>query len=198
MSKFRMTSGLCLVLLFAVTTSCQDKPTLSHVPLTEEQASVYRAFLEKFSFLHVTNLANATAPFDFKGFPEGKPCLQGLELENVFTAMRTAHTFDSEFVRGTDLKLVNPLDQARLLEEKESHRGSQNGESNKHIQKMDPNLSFHVLSEIVFDTKHDFAVLKHLIFCGQSCVTGETLVVEKVNDKWLVSSRRPCAMFVGN
>src|SRR5438132_549307 len=114
MSNARRTSALCLVLLlFAFVTSCQDKPTLSHVPLTEEQVSVYRAFLEKFSFLHVTNIASVTVPFDFKGFPESRPCLDGMELENVSEAMRTAHTFGSAFVRGTELKLVNPLDQTK-------------------------------------------------------------------------------------
>jgi len=197
-SKFRRTSALCLVLLFAVATSCQDKPTLSHVPLTEEQMSVYRAFLEKFSFLHVTNLANITVPFDFEGFPESKPCLEGMELENVSAAMRTAHLFGADSVGGTDLKLVNPLDQAKLFEGQESVSSGQKGESSKDKKNADSNLRILVFSEIVFDKEHHFAVLKHLMICGQRCATGETLVMEKVNDKWVVSSRRPCAMFVSN
>ena len=124
--------------------------------------------------------------------------MAGMQLENVFEAMRTAHTFGSDFVRGTELRLVNPLDQAKLFEEKESLSSGQTRGASKDIPKMDSNLSFYVLSEIVFDTKHHFAVLKHLEICGQICVTGGTLVMEKVNDKWVVSSRRPCAMSIGN
>ena len=98
--------------------------------------------------------------------------------------MRTAHTFASNFVQGTDLRLVNPLNQEKLFLGKQL--------------RTDAKLSFQVLLEIVFDTKHHYAVLKHLVICGQKCVTGETLVMDRVGDKWVVSSRRPCAMFVGN
>jgi len=55
-----------------------------------------------------------------------------------------------------------------------------------------------VLSEIAFDAKHQFAVLKHLLVCGQHCVSGATLVMEKAEGKWTTSSRRPCAMFSGD
>ena len=183
------------VSLVAVGSACHGKPTLSHEPLSDERAAVYHAFLGKFSFLHVTNLATVTVPFDFKGFPENRPCLQGMELENVSGAMRTAHTFGSDFVRGTDMKLVNPLDQAKLFEGKKPISNAQREDATKDL---DSKLSFHVLSEIVFDTRHHFAVLKHLVICGQKCVSGETLVMERVSDKWVVSSRRPCAMFIGN
>lgn len=99
--------------------------------------------------------------------------------------MRTAHTFDREFVRGTNLKLVDPLKQTKLFEEKEFRPSTQNEESSKNVRQMDTNLSFHVPSEIVFDTKHQFAVLKRLSVCGKKCVSGETLVMEKIDDNGL-------------
>lgn len=65
--------------------------------------------------------------------------------------------------------------------------------------KVTKDKSYYVaLSEIAFDTKHQFAVLKYLFVCGQRCVSGATLVMEKMDGKWAVNSRRPCAMFASN
>jgi hypothetical protein len=58
-------------------------------------------------------------------------------------------------------------------------------------------LNFLVLSEIAFDKKHQFAVVKYLLMCGEHCASGVTLVMEKVDGKWTESSRRPCALLIG-
>ena len=176
----------------------QDKPVLSHSPLSEDQLSVYRGFLDKFSSLHFRNLANLTVPFDFKGFPEGRPCLRGIELENVSEPLRTAHTFGPEITKGLDLRLVDPLEQGKLLQQRDASSGNQKGKLAEDGQKTSTELNFLVLSEIAFDTRHQFAVLKYLVVCGQHCLIGATLVMERVEGKWTTSSRRPCAMFVGN
>jgi hypothetical protein len=176
----------------------QDKPVLSRSPLSEEQLSVYSGFLDKFSLLHFRNLASVTVPFDFKGFPEGRPCLRGIELENLSEALRTAHTFGSEITKGRDLRLVDPLEQGKLLQQRDASSSNQKEKLTGEDQKTGFELNFLVLSEIAFDTKHQFAVLKYLFVCGQRCVSGTTLVMEKVDGKWTASSRRPCAMFVGD
>ncbi len=72
-----------------------------------------------------------------------------MQLENVSGVMRTAHTFASNLVQGTDLKLVNPLNQGKLFVGKQPHSNHQIGETSKD---MVAKLSFHELSEIVFDT----------------------------------------------
>lgn len=176
----------------------QDKPVVSRSPLSEEQLSVYRGFLDKFSFLHFRNLASVTIPFDFKGFPEGRPCLRGIELENLSESLRTAHTFGPEITKGRDLRLVDPLEQGKLLQQRDASSGTQKEKLTAQDQEIGSELNFLVLSEIAFDTKHQFAVLKYLLVCGQHCVSGTTLVMEKVDGKWTASSRRPCAMFVGD
>jgi hypothetical protein len=38
--------------------------------------------------------------------------------------------------------------------------------------------------------------LKYLFVCGPHCASGATLVPEKANSEWTVSSRRPCAIFL--
>ena len=175
----------------------QDKPVLSRSPLSEEQLSVYRGFLNKFSFLHFRNLSSVTVPFDFKGFPDSRPCLDGIELENVAESLRTAHRFEPEIAEGRELKLVNPLEQSKLLQQRDASPNIQRERMTPEAQHSGPELNFLVLSEIVFDKKHQFAVLKYLLVCGEHCATGQTLVMEKVDGKWTASSRRPCAMLVG-
>jgi hypothetical protein len=176
----------------------QDKPIVTSSPLSEEQLSVYRGFLDKFSFLHFRNLANFTVPFDFKGFPDGRPCLRGIELESHSEALRTAHRLGPEITKGRDVRLVNPLEQGKLFQQRDASSGKRKEKLTEDAVKTSSDLDYLVLSELVFDTKHQFAVVKYLSVCGQHCVSGGTLVMEKVDGKWAVSSRRPCAMFVGD
>lgn len=183
----RATVSTCAVIVLACLCWSQDKMVVSGTPLTEEQLSVYRGFLNKFSFLHFKNLAKLTVPLDFKGFPEGRPCLHGIELGNLSDSLRTTRALGPQITQGTDLKLVDPEREASPDDRKEKNVQSTNSESD-----------YLVLSEIAFDTKHQFAVLKYLLVCGQHCVSGATLVMEKMDGTWAVSPRRPCALFVGN
>jgi hypothetical protein len=157
----------------ALTLGCwsQDKPVLQLSRLSEDQVEVYRAFLDRFSSLHFRNLASQTIPFDFEGFPEGRPCLNGIKLDNPSESLRTPHTLGPEITKGKELRLIYP---------------PQHSSSSQYV----------ALSEIAFDTSRQFAVLKYLFVCGQHCLSGATLVMEKMHGKWSVSSRRPCAMFV--
>jgi hypothetical protein len=75
--------------------------------------------------------------------------------------------------------LVDPIEQTK---KQTTHSGN--------------DLNFLVLSEIVFDVKHQFALLKYLVVCGHHCDSGATLIMEKIDGHWAASSRRPCAMFV--
>jgi hypothetical protein len=175
----------------------QEKPVASPSPLSEDQLNVYRGFLEKFP-LRYRNLSRITVPFDFEGFPDGRPCLSGLELENVSESLRTTHTLGRQITRGMDLRLVDAVEQEKLLWQQAASSGNQKEASNEDGQKANSDLNFLMLSEIVFSTKHQFALLKYLAICGPHCLSGETLVMEKVDGRWKAGSRRPCAMFVGH
>jgi hypothetical protein len=189
--KGTLTSVLVL-LVISLVCGAQSKPVYSSPPLTEEQLNVYRGFLDKFSALHIKNLSKITLPLDFNGFPEGRPCLTGIELENSSDALKTAHAFGPEITKGRELNLVDPLEQTKLL--KQRNTASAN-EPNQAAQSGN-DLNFLVFSEVAFDTKHKFAVVKYLLVCGEHCDSGETLVMEKIDGHWTTSSRRPCAMFV--
>lgn len=188
----RTVAAIVVVFVFAL--ACRSQANLNHSrpALTEEQLSVYRGFLDKFSALHIKNLSKITVPLDFDGFPAGRPCLTGIELESLSESPNTAHVFGPEITKGRELSLVDPLEQTKLLQQASGNQAkeSQNG------QKKGSELNFLFFSEIAFDAKHQFAVLKYLLVCGEHCDSGETLVMEKVNGRWTTSSRRPCAMFV--
>ena len=190
MKKIRISVLVLLVLPLAC--GAQSKPDYSGPPLTEEQLSVYRGFLDEFSALHVKNLSKLTLPLDFNGFPEGRPCLTGIELEKSPDALKIAHVFGPEITNGRELKLVDPLEQTKLLKQRDTSSANQP----KQAAQSGNDLNFLIFSEIAFDTKHRFAVVKYLLVCGEHCDSGATLVMEKVDGHWTTSSRRPCAQFV--
>jgi len=181
----RLVASILALATAVMDTPAQTKPVYSSPPLTEEQLSVYRGFLEKFDALHIKNLSKITLPLDFKGFPEGRPCLSGIELEGSPDALKSAHAFGPSITKEKGLNLVDPLEQTRLLEE----RARQSGQTGN-------DLDFLIFSEIAFDKTHQYAVLKYLLICGKHCDSGATLIMEKIGGHWTASSRRPCATFL--
>jgi len=193
--KTRRVLAIAALVIFAASCSSQTKPTYSASPLTEDQLDVYRGFLDKLGpALHIRNLANATIPFDFKGFPEGRPCLNGIELENLSEPLQATHTFGPEITKGRELNLVERHEQLKLFRKVEGNPENQTGKAA--LDK--DSLNFVIFSEIVFDTKHQFAVLKYILVCGEHCDSGGTLVMEKVDGRWTLKPRVACAMFVNN
>src|SRR6202035_3765547 len=101
------------------------KPQLATSPLSAEQLQVYSDFLETFSALHFRRLANQTVPFVPSDLPQGSPCVQGIDLEGQSDAWKVLHRFGAEITNGKDLILVDPVEQAKLLEQKESEGATQ-------------------------------------------------------------------------
>src|SRR5260370_4634585 len=163
----RVLLGFSVVLILVSACRAQDKPVLSRSPSSEEQLGVYRAVLDMLSVLHSRNLSTVTVPFDFTGFPENRPCLSGIELENVSEAQRIIHTFGREITKGRDLRLVDRHEQIRLLKQRDASPSVPKEKSTAKSQQTGSELNFLVLSEIAFDKKHQFAVVKYLLMCGE-------------------------------
>jgi hypothetical protein len=195
MLKARHAMAIAVLILFAADCSAQTKPVHSPAPLTEEQLNVYQAFLDKLGpTLHIRNLANATTPFDFVGFPEGRPCLSGIELENLSEPLGAVHAFGPEIAKGRELNLVETHEQLKLFRKRDGASENQPGQATQ-----DKNaLNFVIFSEIAFDKKHQFAVLKWILVSGDHSDAGATLVMEKVDGRWTLKPRGACAMFVNN
>jgi hypothetical protein len=193
----RIFLGFSAVVILLSGCRAQNKPVLSRSPFREEQLSVYRGLLDMLSALHYKNLSTVSVPFDFTGFPETRPCLSGIELENISEAMRTTHTFGPEITKGLDLKLVDRHEQIKLLEQRDASPTVAKEKLNAEPQQTGSDLNFLVLSEIAFDKKHQFAVVKYLFRCGEHCGGGSTLVMENLKGKWTASSRVRCATLIG-
>jgi hypothetical protein len=191
-----------LAVAIAMTLGCNwtGKPQLEDPPLNAERVRVYGDFLDIFSSLHFRRIANQTAPFAPSDLPQGSPCVHGMVLENQSSARRVLHRFGPEIISGRDLILVDPIEQARILEQKEIEGKSHGDKSQEELIKMTERVAsdygFLALSEIVFDQTHRFAVLKYLYFCGSRCKQGGTLVMEKVGSSWTASTRRPCTTII--
>lgn len=194
----RILLGSYVVVILVSGCRAHDKPVLSRSPFSEEQLSVYRGLLDMLFVLHSRNLSTVSVPFDFKGFPETRPCLNGIELESVSDAQRTIHTFGPEITEGLDLKLVDRHEQIKLLTQRDASPNVQKEKLATDSKQTGSELNLLVLSEIVFDKKHQFAVVKYLLRCGEHCGSGATLVMEKADGKWIASSGRPaCALLIG-
>jgi hypothetical protein len=124
--------------------------------------------------------------------------LNGIELERPSESRQAVHTFGSDITAGREVNIVERHEQLKRLREREGPSGVQPKESPQHSANGKDELNFLIFSEIAFDTKHKFAVLRWIVVCGQHCDSGSTLVMEKVDGRWAPSSRRPCAMFLNN
>ena len=167
-------------------------------PLTSEKLKVYGDFLDAFSSLHFSRLANQTAPFLPADLPQGSACAQGIDLEDQSNARGPLHRFGPEITKGRELFLVDPSEQAKLLQTTEValKRDTTKENTAKLAETLASDYGFVALSEIIFDKSHHFAVLKYLYFCGSHCKHGGTLVMEKVGSSWTAKTRRPCTMIV--
>lgn len=187
--------ALFVIAVVAPVSRAQEPAHSDAAPLGTEQTAVYRGFLERFSSpLHVRNLSNVTVPFDFKGFPETRPCLKGIELESDSAPFRATHVLDEGVTKGMGIRLVDSVQKRELLEQRDFMSKDRDEPA---LSDRRANTNVLVLSEVVFDTGHQFALVKYLLLCGQHCASGATLVMEKTGGEWTVSSRRLCATFIG-
>ena len=157
---------VAFALLSILVSGCKHTPVLSRSPFSDEQLSVYRGFLNMLPALRFRNLSTVSMPFDFTGFPETRPCLSGIELEDISDAMRTTHVFGPEITKGMDLKLVDRHEQIELLRQRDASPNAQKEKLTADSKPEGSELNFLVLSEIAFDKKHQFAVVKYLLRCG--------------------------------
>lgn len=184
-----------LLFVMMLASGCQSQQAaLSNSPLTAEELEVYGSFLDTFTTNQVKNLSNRTSPFDLTGVPEGSACLRGIEFENLPQVRREVHAISTDITKGRDLKLVDPIEQAKILQKEALVSASQ--KPTEDSAKLGSDSRFMIVSEIAFDKKHQFAVLKYVAFCGARCKYGATLVLEKVSGRWTATTRRPCALNV--
>jgi hypothetical protein len=163
------------------------KPESSKEPLTEEQVSVYRAFLENMLTSSQLNLplhlVNETNPFVLSSFLLNQACVKGLLLEDVTDSAPSRHKLAEGVILNLKIVLVDPIKQRGRPEKGES--------ANRTID----NEQYLTLSEILFDKDHQHAVVSY-IFEGDGIIGAvQTQILNKSGDKWKFDTQCIVLMF---
>jgi hypothetical protein len=188
-------TSLLFVAIMASGCQSKEKAVLSASPLTTEELQVYRGLLNLLNSVPKTQvkyLANQTSPFDISDVPKRSVCLEGIEFENLSQGSRTVHSFGAEITKGMALKLVEPAEQAKILQQKDLASPEQKRAEDSPKDSSESGLL--VVSEIAFGKKHQFAALKYVFFCGSQCKYEITRVLEKVGGEWTTPVRRICTV----
>jgi hypothetical protein len=168
---------------------------VSRDPLTEEQKAVYRAVLAESTSEQApqVNLSTRTVLLETSEPADDEQCRKGMEMEPAATAV---HRFRAADFAQLKLKVV-------LIDPERSQRGRRNNAlsraSREGVVPEDALASEYtqgvvVLSEILFDKKHQHAIVSYRFECGELCGHGETLVLNKTKSGWKKSGG--CASWI--
>jgi hypothetical protein len=179
MRLIRISSALIINMALLLNTICSaeaSKPESSKEPLTDEQVSVYRAFLENMltsSRLDLPlHLVNETNPFVLSTFLLNQECVKSLQLEDATDSAHVRHKLGEGVILNLKIVLVNPV--------KQRGRPDKGDSANRAIDN-EQHLS---LSEILFDKDHQHAVVSY-IFEGDGIVGAvQSQIFKKSGDKW--------------
>jgi hypothetical protein len=181
--------ALGLTLAFsAIPQSDAPKPTVSPDALTEEQVAVYRAVLEDYSNRTNTpyplDLVDKTKKLDFSERFFDKECIKGLDLETTGNTAEVVHRLDSRLADNENrIVLVNMDFRQKKIAEGPQRLVKPDG------SEIIGGTGLFTFSEIVFDKKHQRAVLMYSFVCGLLCGHGNTMIMKKVGQKWKVGKR---------
>lgn len=150
--------------------------------LAEEELFLYTDFLDSFGKVNFQFLADRTFPIEKSSLGDATPCLRGIQLETT-DKRSESHTIGSA-IRGHSTRLVSEQEERAILNRSDARVGTGTTDVYRVL----------ALSEILFDKKHQFTVIKYVILCGSRCNSGATLVLHRMGSHWEVDkSRRPCA-----
>jgi len=161
-------------------------------PLTTEQLQVYGDFIESFSKMNFKFVSNRTFPLDLSSVGKDAVCLQGLQLEGTVEPQKAVHSLSPEVLRAYPIHLIGEREESAILTQRDANFAAHGANA----ADMSSDLGVLVLSEIVFDKTHRFAVLKSVFLCGSHCNSAVVHVLEKVGSRWTATTRRPCSFEV--
>ena len=193
---FLICVGLNLILGPLAVAAPQDeapKPKVSNQLLTTEQVAVYRALIEDYSngTNSPLNIAERTYPLD----ESDKACLKG-SLKRSESSVPIIHQIDSTLLVNRKFVLVDPDQQAELIKKNDPQKILMNHTDENKVPsptELDNSVNrafatgLFTLSEILFDKKHQRAVVAYSFACGMLCGHGSTLVLRRVGSGWKVS-----------
>jgi hypothetical protein len=193
----------CLVLVVVLSISLaahaqDDAPKLkvSVESLTAEQTAVYRAVLQDIQkdSKGTLNLANTTEPIRQSGLFTGV-CPKSPQPQVAQDPSSVVHHLNSALVPNLKIVLVDPGAQEekikngdpailmkRVIDDRQDVPQSQINDATERAVKN----GLLTLSEIIFNKKHNRALVSFSFVCGELCGYGNVLVLTKVGEKWKI------------
>ena len=188
-----------VVVLSFIAHAQDDAPKLkvSGESLTAEQTAVYRAVLQDIQkdSEDTLNLANTTEPIGQSAVPFNGACPKTPQLEVAQGSSSVVHHLDSALVLNSKILLVDPGAQEekikngdpailmkRVIDDRQDVPQKQIDDATERAVKN----GLLTLSEIIFNKKHNRALVSYSFACGELCGYGNILVLKKVGDKWKI------------
>jgi hypothetical protein len=195
MKRLSVSAALvALLLTYHAASSKSHKPIKSTTPLSADEVAIYKAVLRTYSEDKNVNLnvAATTYPLDpnssTTGFEQSE-CLNGVQLENLFSASSSYHELPADVLPSKGMRLVDPKRQARIVHSNDPSNTIRKGEPVKDAVEAAFSTGLFSMSEIAFDGEHHFAAVRYSFWCGSLCGHGRTLVFENVNGEWRNANR---------
>jgi hypothetical protein len=163
---------------------------------------IYRVFLESFSKSAKANsifyLANKTIPLDQEDFELDTECVSGMRLEKSDNPAKNIHYLTEKSLYGLKFVLVDPDEKAKSVEKNDPETLARNvmqyppDEFKKQLEgsvKRAFQNGYWTLSEVIFEQKHNRAVISVGFHCGSLCGFGNTIILKKSGKKWKINKQ---------
>ena len=192
---------LVVVLSLSLTAHAQDdapKVKVSGEALTAEQTAVYRAVLQDIQkdSEDTLNLANTTEAIRQSAELFNGACPKTPQPQVALDSNSVVHHLDPALVLHLKIVLVDPgpqeekiknVDPAilmkRVIDDRQDVPQKQIADATERAVKN----GLLTLSEIIFNKKHNRALVSYSFVCGDLCGYGNVLVLTKVGKKWKIS-----------
>jgi len=175
-----------------------SQPSVSKDPLADEQVAVYRAVLQDYlkDSKDSLNLADKTEVIEGAWTSFDGTCPKNHDREVTQSSGPMVHRFSPETVLDKRVVIVDASEQQKKIDRSDpqnlvkraidDHVSVSHTELNDSIKQAFKNGVF-TLSEIIFDKKHQRALVSYGFVCGSLCGNGNTLILTKARSNWRVS-----------
>ena len=191
--------ALLATLASAAVLTAQDKvPRVSTDQMTDEQLAIYRAVIQDYleDSKDPLNLANKTEPIEGAGKSFDGGCPKDRDRDVAKTSPAIIHQFPEATALDKRVVLADAKEQQKKIDKSDPQNLVKQA-IDDHVTPSDTELEgtikqafkngLFTLSEIIFDKKHQRALVSYSFVCGSLCGNGNTLILKKVAGDWKVS-----------
>jgi hypothetical protein len=181
------------------------QPSVSKDPLTDEQVAVYRAVLQDYlkDSKDSLNLADKTEVLEGAWTSFDGSCPKNHVQDVTQSSHPIVHRFSPTTVLDKRIVIVDPSEQQKKIDKGDPQNLVKRA-IDDHVPVSDTELDDSIkqafkqgvfsLSEIMFDKKHQRALVSYSFVCGSLCGNGNTMILTKAKGNWRVS--KTCSSWV--